>query len=215
LLPKGDFMSEEQNQASGQEEAQGSTASGQEQQKEEYVSRKAYEEVTRDMHKFKQKQKEESAARAELESKLKAQEEAELREKENWKELFEKKDNELNDFKEELSKKDYAITTQAKKNALRAEIGNIKDEYLSLAKLDQLELDEYGAVTQESLHNVANSFREEHPALVPSASAPKITNQAPDANSMTPSNENDINQLSLEEKKAKLMKVLLETNKNN
>ena len=207
-------MSDEQKQVSDQVEAQGSVASGQEQQKEEYVSRKAYEEVTRDMHKFKQKQKEEAAARAELEARLKAQEEAELREKEQWKELFEKKEQELTQFKDELSQKDRAITMQAKRNALRSELGNIKDEYLNLARLDDLELDEYGAVTNESLHGVANRFREDHPALVSSTPAPKITNQAPDTNSAVNSNGNDVSKLSLEQKKAKLREVLLK-NENN
>ena len=52
-----------------------------------FVSAKAYEEVSKDMHKFKSRAKELEAAHNEVLAQLKAQEEAKLIEQNKWEEI--------------------------------------------------------------------------------------------------------------------------------
>jgi hypothetical protein len=149
-------------------------------EKEAFVSRKAYEEVTRDMHKNKQKAKELEAAYNELQSQLKAQEEQKMQEQEQWKELYQKREAELEQVRREAEQKTSQYMKSVKVSALKQELGvSIRDEYLRFANLDSITLTEEGSIDPESLRNVANEFRKEHGQLIPKQENVNITGQAP------------------------------------
>ena len=138
------------------------------QSQEDFVSKKAYEEVTKDMHKFKARFKEASAAKAEYEAKLKAIEEEKLREQENYKALSENYKKELEELKHSVQSEKQRNNEIIRKNALKQELGNIKDQYLSLVDLNEIEINEHGLPDKDSLLAVANKFREEHSVLIQS-----------------------------------------------
>jgi hypothetical protein len=147
---------------------------------EEFVARKAYEEVTNDMHKFKRQAKEAEAAKAEYEAKLRAMEEERLRENEQWKELAEKRAQELEAVQSEIKNKDERFNTAVKKAALKQELGtSVRDEYLSFADVNAIEIDENGSLNMDSLRAVANKFREEHGSLIPPARPESTSKAAP------------------------------------
>lgn len=153
---------------------------------EEYVSRKAFEEVTRDMHKYKKEREELKAARNELEAQLKAQEEAKLHEKEQFKELFEKRNAELEQMRKEAQMERERFTKASKRAALKEELGGqIRDEYLNFANLESIAMTEEGIIDRETVRNVANMFRKEHGQLIPSKSSAEITGQAPNVDEVT------------------------------
>jgi len=150
---------------------------------EEYVSRKAYEEVTRDMHKFKKEREEFKAARNELEAQLKAQEESKMHEKEQFKELFEKRNAELDLLRKEAETERNRFTNATKRAALNQELGGrVKEEYLNFADLNSVVLTEDGNIDRESVRNVANNFRKEHGQLIPNSESQEITGHAPTGN---------------------------------
>jgi len=148
--------------------------------KTEVVSKKAYEEVSRDMHKNKAKAKELEMKLAEYEAQLKAQEEAKLHEQQQYKELFEKRDAELEQARQEAQQERSRFTRSVKISALKQELGgSVKDQYLNFANLEAIAVNDDGTIDSEALRNVANDFRKEHGQLIPTDSSANVTGHAP------------------------------------
>lgn len=145
-----------------------------------YVSKKAYEEVTRDMHKNKQKAKELEAALNEMQAQLKAQEEQKMQEENRWKELYQKREAELEQERQKSQSERSKYMKSVKLAALKQEIGaSIRDEYLQFANLESIALTEDGLIDRDSLREVANSFKKEHGQLIPKTENVNITGTAP------------------------------------
>jgi len=136
---------------------------------ESHVSKKAYEDVSKDMHKFKSKSREAEARANELEVQLKAIQDEKLAENNQWKELAERRQEELDAMMADVSNKEKRYIDTAKKAALKSELGSIRDEYLAHADINSITLNDDGTVNTESVHEVANSFREQHSVLIPQA----------------------------------------------
>lgn len=193
---KGELMSEENVVVSDNQETSNETVSN---QHEDYVSKKAYEEVTKDMHKFKARAKEAAAAKAEYEAKLKAIEEEKLREQENWKALSENYKTELETLKSSVNAEKQRNQEIIRKNALKQELGgNIKDQYLSLVDLNQIEINEHGLPDKDSLLEVANKFREEHGVLIQSSKGGNPTSAPASPSNLN--NEPTLDKMSVEDK---------------
>lgn len=172
-------MSNEQSNDSVEEVVKAEETSESTVKKDEYVLKNAYEEVSRDMHKNKAKYKEERARANELETKLKAIEEAKLVEAGEWKEAYEKIRKEKEEAESKAADREKRTEELTKRSALRQELGNIREEYLDHAKLSEIEIDENGAVSSDSVREVANKFRQEHSVLLPKTTAStNLTSQA-------------------------------------
>jgi len=149
-------------------------------QEAEFVARKAYEEVSSDMHKYKQRYKEAQAAKNEYATKLKSIEEETLKDQERWKELYEQGKAEKEQLMADRDKEKQLYSKSVKLAALKAQLGGkIKDEYLSLANVSGIQLNEDGTLSSDSVHEVANAFRQEHPMLIPQEASGNVTGQAP------------------------------------
>lgn len=173
----------------------GQNASGSN-QGEEFVSKKAYEEVSRDMHRYKQTAKEAAAAKSEYEAKLKALEEEKLREANQYKELYEREKQEREALAKKAQDERSAYITAVKKSALKSELGGtIKDAYLVHANVSAIELNEDGSINQESLLKVANEFRQNHGELLPTVSSPDPTSIAAPAGQTVSDISKPINQM--------------------
>lgn len=161
------------------EELSGSAATqevSESQEQNDFVPAKAYEEVTKDMHKYKQSVKESQAQINELRAQLKAQEEAKMRENEQWQELAQRREQELEEVKTQYTQKSTKFETAVKRTALKQELGGkIREDYLQFADLNSIRLDENGIVDVESLRNVANEFRKQHGQLIPQVESSEIT----------------------------------------
>lgn len=168
---------EDQTPVSKQDEVNPSEESTQ--SKEEYVARKAYEEVTSDMHKFKSRVKAEQARANELEAKLKAVEEAKLLEDQKFQELYEREKQEKEQLKQAREQEKNLYIRSVKLSALKSELGgNVKDEYLQFANVDSIEVREDGSLSSDSVRDVANAFRQDHPTLVGKGEGVNITSPA-------------------------------------
>jgi hypothetical protein len=176
--------------------------------KEEFVRRQAYEEVNKDMHKFKSRAKDADARAAELEAKLKAIEEDKLKQEQKYQELYER-EKKQREVEAAARKKDRDLYLRGLKlAALKAEIGNIRDTYLSHAAIDEIEVQEDGSLNSDSVRSVANKFRQEHPALIPTSSSGGITNQAsPTSFNAASTQQKSLSQMSYAEKAAYLKQL--------
>lgn len=144
-----------------------------------FVSAKAYEEVSKDMHRFKSRTKELEAAHNELIAQLKAQEEAKLIEQNKWEEIAKSREAELEAERKRAMDKEQRFNRSIKMGALKSELGgSIKDTYLVHADLDGISLNEDGTIDSESLLDVANKFRQEHGQLITPTNNVNITGQA-------------------------------------
>ena len=203
------MSTEDQKPVSEQESVKPAEESVQEQ--EEYVAKKAYQEVTKDMHKFKARNKEKDLKINELETKLKAIEEAKLVENQRFEELYHREKEEADKLRQARENEKKLYERAVKLSALKSELGgNVKDDYLKFADVDRIEIREDGTLSSESVQDVANSFRQEHPALVGKSTQINITHPAAATNVNHSQPEKTLETMSTKEKKELLQKLALE-----
>lgn len=178
-------------------------------EKNEFVARKAFEEVSRDMHKYKKTMKDAQAKVNEYEARLKAIEEEKMQENEQWKELYEKQKEEAEHVRRLREQDKQQLANAVKKSALKAELGNVKNEYLTFANLDEIEINEDGSINMDTVQKVANDFRTQHSALIPASSGTDITGNAPPSDAHLTNKAKSVNEMSLDEKKAALHQIRL------
>lgn len=200
----------EQKVDSVQPEAQPVEASSQ--QEEAYVPKKAFQEVTTDMHKFKNKYKSVTAELEALKAEREAAQQAQLEEQKQFQELYEQQKAKTAELNSQLENANRQFELNSKRAALKAELGEVKDDYLSFARLDEIELLEDGHIDPDSLHKVANEFRQNHPSLIGKPAGGGITNTAaPIENGIQ---VESLENLSPEEFKARASTMTIEEKKN-
>lgn len=174
-----------------------------------FVSAKAYEEVSKDMHRFKSRTKELEAAHNELLAQLKAQDEAKLIEQNKWEEIAKTREAELEAERKRAMDKEHKFNRSLKMSALKSELGgSIKDTYLIHADLEGISFKEDGTIDSESLLDVANKFRQEHGQLIAPTNNVNITGQA--ASTLDSFPQKTVDQMTHEEK----VRALQELQKN-
>lgn len=197
-------MSSEENKVVGDQEK--SVESGAETEKEQYVKREAYEGVTKDLHKNKSKVKDLAAKVAQLTAEKNASAEERLAEEKRWEELYRKRDSEMKELQDAISEREHNYLEAVKKNALKQELGGkIKDDFLVHAELNSIQFNEDGTLDKDTLHEVANSFRESYPELIPVVNDSNPTGPSSPSNFTAEEKVKGLNELTFDEK-VKLMK---------
>ena len=180
---------------------------------EGFVSKKAYEEVSKDMHSYKQKMKDLQATVTEFESKLKSQEEEKLAEQNRYKELYEKKAQELEAEKTKTVQEQTKYLRSLKVVELKRELGGtINDAYLVHANIDGIQFNDDGTLNKDSLVTVANQFRQQHGALIPKSDNANITGHAAANGGVVTATEKTVDKMTFAEK-AMYLKNLKEKQK--
>lgn len=174
---------------------------------EKFVPKTAYEEVSKDMHKYKSKVKDAEARAAELEARMKAIEEAKLMEEKRFEELYQKERDAREKAENALKQTNEHYIRSVKMTALMRELGNIKPKYLQHANLDEIIVRDDGSLSSESVVAVANKFRQENPELVPTTNAGNLNDVAPTNTTITTNKTVDMDKLSLDEKREIIAKA--------
>lgn len=176
------------------------------QEAEKFVPRKAYENVTNDMHKYKSKLKDMEAMLNQLQAEKEAKEKESMIEKEQYRELYERAEQEKQSILQDVQNQKKMYLDTVKKSALKAELGNIKDAYLTFADLGSISFNDDGSIDKESMVAVANRFRSEYPELLPKNGQSNITSVP--AGTVSDSNQpKPISEMSREEKYAELKRL--------
>jgi hypothetical protein len=176
-------------------------------QEKDFVSKNAYEEVSRDMHKYKASVKEMQAKVAEYETRLKREEEAKLIEQQRYEELYRKEQEQRQQLESKLKQNREQLVKSVKMTALQRELGDIKPKYLAHADLDAIVVHEDGTLSSESVMAVANKFREENPELVPSKANSNLTDFSAGNINTTTNEKPDFDKMSSDEKREYLAKL--------
>jgi len=175
-------------------------------EEKKFVPAAAYKEVSSDMHKFKARAKEAEARENELAERIKAIEEDKLKQEKRYEELYENEKTEREKERSERMQERNLYERAVKISALKDELGGkVKDDYLSFAQLDKIELKEDGTLSSESVQNVANTFRQEHPGLIAKDSSVNITGNAPANGVLTEQPEKTIGNMTVDQKVALLL----------
>jgi hypothetical protein len=147
---------------------------------DEFVPKKAYVEVSEDMHKFKNKLKETEARLNEAIEKEKSKEQEKLASEKRFQELYEAEKKRADELFSQKKVERQNFLNATKRSALLSEIGSLeKPEYVRFANLEAIEVKEDGEVELSSLKKEAERFKQEHSALLKKAKVPMLPNQAP------------------------------------
>jgi len=171
----------------------------------ETVARKAYEEVSGDMHKYKSKNKQLDMELSETKAKLKTIEENQLKEQAQWEELYKREKDKSGELEGKLHNEKNLFMRSVKLGALKSELGDVKDVYLKHADVDEIIVNDDGTLGSESVKSVANSFRQSFPEVIPSQSNTNITSPIP--GNFNQSIEKPLSEMTYEQKVAQLKKL--------
>jgi hypothetical protein len=148
--------------------------------KEEFVAAKAYQEVQKDMFKYKTALKEKEAILSQLKLEKEQREQQALQDNEEWKTLYENTRSKLEEINKARTEEKEQFINYHKKNAVLKEIGGFKrDEYSKFINVSSVELDEEGNLVQESLLNEVNRIKQQYPELLKSSNASPLPADAP------------------------------------
>ena len=188
-------------------------STNQQKEEEDFVPKKAYLEVTQDMHKYKKDFKTTQAELNELRMKLEEQQRQRDEEQENWKKLYEESKAKAEESASQLSAKEKRLTDMVKLNAVRSQIGElVKDDFLKFVPLDKVEVDENGLPDNNSVKEVAEWFKQEFPMTLKRSSKGSVPATAPTPARHAPTNSKKSYKNKDELKHALANKLLQEQN---
>ncbi len=166
----------------------------QEAPKEEFVSKKAYSDVSNDMHKYKSELKDVKAMLNQLQAEKSNAEKEVLAEQGKWQELHAKTQEELDTVKAENANNNTKFIDYHKKNSVLNEIGGFKrDEYNSFIDVSKVALNEDGSIEQESLKLEVDRIKQQYPELLKKSSTTRLPNEAPQGNDMGDMSSREMN----------------------
>jgi hypothetical protein len=143
------------------------------------VSREAYQRVLDQRKADRDRAKAAEEKATQLQAEKDAAEAEKLAQANEYKKLFEAEKKKREEVEGRMSQMTQAQVTRAKTDALKAELGISKTEYLNFADLAAVQMNDDGTVEPESIKTVANKFRESYPDLLPSRSGGRLPQNAP------------------------------------
>lgn len=152
-------MSEDKS-AGGADAGSSGTEETQEQTTEQKVAYETYKKVLDEKKSFQKRLDE-------FERKAKEQAEAQLREKEQYRELYEAKEKEFQEIAERLKVKEEETQNYQKMGAfLKNVTGDIPQQYWGLIELGKIVIDETGKVDETSVKKAVKDFERLYPEVI-------------------------------------------------
>lgn len=149
-------------------------------QEEAFVPKKAYQEVTKDMMKYKSEMKNLSAQIEQLKAEKEAKEVATLQEQEKWHDLYKKSETKLAQLAQERDSERNKFVDFHKKNAVIEKLGGFKKpEYTKFINTQEIEVREDGSVDENSVLAQVEKIRKEYPELIKVSHKTDLPNAAP------------------------------------
>lgn len=136
--------------------------------KEEFVPKKAYEQTSADMHKFKSTAKKLEAELNRIKVELEEERKAKLEEKGEYKSLWEASEQKLAKIEQEKAQKEKENIIKSKIQHVSDKLGGFKKpEYAKFINLDAVETDEEtGLIIESSLIKEVDRIRQNHAELI-------------------------------------------------
>lgn len=135
-------------------------------EKEGFVSKKAYSQVTQDMHSYKAKMKELSAQLEAIKADNEAKEKSALVEQEKWHDLYKKSESKIQDLLKERDLERNRFLEGHKKNSVLQNISFKKQEYIKFIDVSKIEVNEDGSINPDSVNHEVERIKKEFPELI-------------------------------------------------
>lgn len=147
---------------------------------EKFVPKDAYENVKNDMFKYKEEKRKLEEQMKQLKAEREAQEIDKLKEKEQWKSLYEAEAAKRAEMEAARVLEQKKFIDYHKKNAVVSKLGGFKrDEYTNFVNLDTVEMDENGNIIPESLDKEVSRLKQLYPELIKGGNAEVLPSEAP------------------------------------
>ena len=147
--------------------------------KEEYVSRKVAEDFKSDMFKYKDRSKSLEAQNNELTMKLEAIERDKLEKNSEWEKLYQQEKDARESAETNLQAQETRFVDSAKINAVLDKVGGFKKpEYSKFINPTNIEIDENGSITPESLRAEVERVSQNYAELLNTSSTSQMPNNA-------------------------------------
>ena len=143
-----------------------------------------------------------------FETREKQQEEVVLKEKEQFKELFQLKEKELKQREDELQRLRGNIADSKKMRSFLNAVGNLEEEYWNLVDLDKIPLTPEGTPDDTALKAYAENFKERYWKVFTDPNQPKVPYNAPQGGKSTLTYEEWKRLPTAKEKAARLSEVI-------
>lgn len=145
-----------------------------------FVPKKAYQEVSKDMLKYKTEMKNLAAQLSQLQAEKEAKEVAQLQEQEKWHDLYKKSEAKLAQLAQERDTERNKFVDFHKKNAVIEKLGGFKKpEYTKFINTNEIEMNEDGSIVEDSINAQVEKIRKTYPELIKSSPKGELPNAAP------------------------------------
>lgn len=162
--------------------------------KDDFVSKKAYQDVSNDMHKYKNDLRDAKAMLAQIKADKEVADKERLAEEGKWQELYESNQGELESLRSARKDEQNKFVDYHKKNSVLNKIGGFKrDEYNNFIDVESIKMNEDGSIDDETLTAEIDRVRQNYPELLKKASTTKLPNEAPGGNQMGDFSGRDMN----------------------
>lgn len=157
-------------------------------EQQDYVSKKAYQEVSTDMHKYKQAMKELQAKLNEFEAEKEAMKRDELTKQEKWKELSDSYKKQLEKLQSERQDEKQKFVNFHKTNAFLENVPLAKKEFIKFVNLDEIKIDDKGNIDSDNLKKISDSFKQQYPELLKVNNTSRLPSDAPNTDGLKTKN---------------------------
>ena len=171
-------MSEQEQVASGDNQvSSGSSVES----KQDVVAYDTHRKLLSEKKKVQEEFKSVKEQLAALQAEKQEREEQELKAKEDWKQLVDIKDQELNNIKSELqSQRERELGARKLDAVLRSVGGDIDRKYWGLVELDKIAVNpDSGQIDEMSVTKYVEEFRSTYPETIKGKNIPGVSNEAP------------------------------------
>lgn len=148
-------------------------------EKDGFVSKQAYKQVSQDMHSYKTKMKELSAQLEAVKADKEAREKSVLEEQEKWHDLYKKSETKIQELLKERDKERNQFLEGHKKNSVLQQVSFKKPEYVKFIDVSKIEVNEDGSIAQDLVAAEVERIKKEYPELLKTTAREMLPDAAP------------------------------------
>lgn len=136
-------------------------------QKEEFVSKKVYSEVSKDMLRYKQEKRELEAKLAEISGMREAEQTQKLEAEKRWEDLYKNEKTKRETLEKSLVESNKKFIDTHKLNSVVTKVGGLKkDVYSKFVDVSKIDIDEMGNINIESVEAEAQRLLKDYPEII-------------------------------------------------
>lgn len=177
-----------------------------EKEQEKMHTDKAFRQVSDDMHKYKQANKDLQAQIDQMRTEREEEKRQAMEKNQQFEELYNAELKRNEELVKQLAEKDSNFITVQKLNAVKDKLGQFKKpEYNKFIDTSRIIVDNDGNIDQSTVDNEVNRLKQEYPELIKVKVASKLPDEAPESGKSTEKPIHEMSDLERAEMRRKLI----------